>query len=131
MRNQVTNFSHQVMSKGLLLGLTILCGLLLLATVLFAVRGTSQVAYADPIEPPEGYPKLNLSSKVVTPTLAHTGGVTLYYAIEILNTGAYTAAGTTRTDDMPQGTTYNGDAQSSVYPQPTLAGCLVACRCCG
>ena len=49
------------------------------------------VVHADPIDPPEGYPKLNLSVKTVTPTLAPTDGHTLQYHIEIRNTGAYMA----------------------------------------
>jgi uncharacterized repeat protein (TIGR01451 family) len=100
--------------KGLHLGLTVLSGLLLLAAVLLIVSSNGLVAHADPIEPPEGYPKLSLSVKTVTPTLAHTGGVTLYYAVEIRNTGAYTATGATLTDDITEGATYSGDAQASV-----------------
>jgi uncharacterized repeat protein (TIGR01451 family) len=68
---------------------------------------------ADPIDPPEGYPKLSLSMKHVTPTLAATGGTTLTYAIEIVNTGAYTAAGASLTDVIPSGVVYNNDHASS------------------
>jgi len=117
----MNSHTHWIMAKGPRLGLTLLVGSLLLAAVLLALDGNSLLVYADPIEPPEGYPKLSLSVKLVTPTLAHTGGATLYYAIEIRNTGAYTAANTTLTDVIPDGTTYNGDAQASVPPVPTVS----------
>jgi len=113
---------HPVISKGLRLGLAILGGLLLLTATLFAARVNSRTVYADPIAPPDGYPKLSLSVKTVTPTLAHAGGVTLTYAIAIRNTGAYTATGTKLTDIIPDQTTYNGDAQASVAPVPTFVG---------
>ena len=87
---QVNKSTHQAIVRGFRLGLTILGGLLLLGVVLLTVRSNSLEVHADPIEPPEGYPKLDLSVKTVTPTLSHTGDVTLYYAIEIRNTGAYT-----------------------------------------
>lgn len=110
----MSNSTHQPMVKGLRLGLAILGGVFLLTAVLLIVSMSPLAVRADPIDPPEGYPKLSLSVKTVTPTLAATGGVTLYYRIEIQNTGAYTAAGTTLTDVFPDGTTYNGDAWSSV-----------------
>jgi uncharacterized repeat protein (TIGR01451 family) len=93
-----------------------------MAITMLVVLGHSSVAYADPIPPPEGYPKLSLSVKTVTPTLAHTGGETLYYAIEIRNTGAYTASGTMLLDTFPAHTTYNGDGQASVDPPPEVTG---------
>jgi uncharacterized repeat protein (TIGR01451 family) len=108
--------------KRVYLGLAILGGLLLLAAVSLVLRPGLPVARADPINPPEGYPKLKLSTKTVTPTLAHTGGVTLYYTIEIRNTGAYTAANTTLTDIIPDGTTYNDDLASNVPFTPTVDG---------
>ena len=117
----MNSHTHWIMVKGLRLGLPVLVGSLLLAAVLLALDSNSLVAHADPIEPPEGHPKLSLSVKAVTPTLAHTGGAILYYAIEIRNTGAYTAANTTLTDVIPDGTTYNGDAQASVPPVPTVS----------
>jgi uncharacterized repeat protein (TIGR01451 family) len=91
-----------------------------MAITWFAVLGHSPVVYADPIPPPEGYPKLSLSVKTVTPTLAHTGGVTLCYAVEIRNTGAYTATGTVLSDTFPAHTTYNDDGEASVDPQPEV-----------
>jgi uncharacterized repeat protein (TIGR01451 family) len=110
----------QITEKGLGLGLAGLGILLLMAVLLWAASGSLPVAHADPIEPPEGYPKLNLSVKTVTPTLAHTGGVTLYYTIEIINTGAYTATGTVLSDTIPADTTYNDDAQASTPSPPTF-----------
>jgi uncharacterized repeat protein (TIGR01451 family) len=131
-----------MMGKGLRLGLITLSGLLLLMAALLIMRGNALVVYADSIDlhpnlgpsgktitpiltatgdvtathvitPPEGYPKLDQSVKTVTPTLASPGGVTLYYGIEIRNTGAWTATNATLTDDIPEGTTYNNDAQVS------------------
>ena len=67
----------------------------------------------SPIPPPVGYPKFLTSSKTVTPTLAHTGGATLHYAIVIRNTGAYTGSGVTLLDPIPANTAYNNDAQAS------------------
>ena len=95
-------------------GLAILGGLLLVTAALLLLRSPLPIALADPIEPPAGYPKLTLSTKTVTPTLAHTGGVILHYAINIRNTGAYTAANVTLTDLLPGETTYNDDLQSNV-----------------
>jgi uncharacterized repeat protein (TIGR01451 family) len=83
------------------------------------------VALAHPISPPEGYPKLTLSVKTVTPTLAHTGGVTLTYDIEIRNTGAYTAYDATLRDTIPPAVTYTHDAQSSIGPTPTYSNGLL------
>ncbi|GEM_PF-1456446 len=108
---------HSTVGRRGHLGLSVLGGLALLAAVLLVIvtmSATPPVARADPIEPPGGYPKLSLSVKTVTPTLAATGGVTLYYTIQIQNTGAYTAFDATLTDIFPAGTTYNGDASSSV-----------------
>ncbi len=93
----------------------------LLALALWGLAAQPQGIRADPIEPPAGYPKFNLSVKNVTPTLAPTGGVTLTYVIQIRNTGAYGAIGASLTDVIPAGTSYNGDAQSSVPPPPTYA----------
>jgi uncharacterized repeat protein (TIGR01451 family) len=110
-----------IQTKEVRLGLTILGGLLLLTVALLTVSDL-RPAYADPIDPPEGYPKLTLSVKTVTPTLAGVGGATLDYAIEIHNTGAYTAVNTTLTDLIPNHTTYNNDAQASAGPAPSLSG---------
>ncbi len=127
-------------SKVLQLGITVLCGFFLLVAALLIIRSNAPVAHASPadlrssqgpvrqipsslvdtgeitaahvISPPEGYPKLSLSTKTVSPNLASTEGVTLYYTINIRNTGAWTATAVTLTDVITKGT-YNGDAQAS------------------
>jgi len=92
----------------------LVAGACLVGTLILALNGDPTVVSADPIPPEEGgYPKFNTSIKTVTPTLTHSGGVTLYYTIELHNTGAFTAADTTLTDVIPGGTTYNGDASAS------------------
>jgi len=101
-----------------------LCGLAALVALMAAAHLGSLVAYADPIPPPQGYPKLTLSLKSVTPTLAHTGGVTLSYEIEIRNTGAYTALSATLADAIPVSTTYTGDAGASTGLVEVDAGTL-------
>ena len=103
-------------------GLALSGMLCLLALVALAVAGRAPVARADPIVPPAGYPKLSLSTKTVTPVLAHTGNAPLCYTITIRNTGAYTATGALLTDPLPEGTTYNNDGWSSVTPAPIVAG---------
>jgi len=105
------------------LGVSALAGAGLLALVLLFMgfaSGGLRVVHADPIEPPEGYPKLALSVKTVTPTLAETGGVTLYYAIEIHNTGAYTAENVTLTDHIDEHTTFTGEAGATAPSTPTI-----------
>ncbi|HDQ73408.1 MAG TPA: DUF11 domain-containing protein [Chloroflexi bacterium] len=100
-----------------------LAGVACLALVLLFMgfaSGGLRVVHADPIEPPEGYPKLALSVKTVTPTLAETGGVTLYYAIEIRNTGAYTAENVTLTDHIDEHTSFTGEAGVSAPHTPTI-----------
>ena len=69
----------------------------------------ARTAESAPIPPPEGYPKLSLSTKTVTPTLAEQDGAVLYYTIEIRNTGAATATNTTFVDTLPPEVAYNGD----------------------
>ncbi len=105
----ITHPRHAYLSAALIVA-TLLTG-----TLLLLLNSNPPVVNADPIPPEEGgYPKFNTSIKTVTPTLAHTGGETLRYLIEIRNTGAYTAADTTLTDAIPDGTSYNDDAQASV-----------------
>jgi len=116
----MTNPAVRLRIKGAQLGLTFLGGLALLFVALFAISQHSPWVYADPIDPPEGYPKLSLSMKTVSPTLASTGGETLSYFITIRNTGAYTAVGVTLTDTIPQNTTYNQDAQASAGFAPSF-----------
>lgn len=105
------------LGRGRLLLLTMLLsgGLLILCLL-----PLNSVIRAAPIDPPAGYPKLALSSKTVTPTLTHVGGETLLYTVEIRNTGAYTAAGTTLTDRLPPHVSYNDDAWASHAPVPTV-----------
>ena len=110
----------QSIAKGFRLSVAVFGGVLLLAALMLALHNPP-VVYADPIEPPAGYPKLNLSTHVVTPTLANVGETTLRYTIEIVNTGAYTAEGVTLTDLLPANTIYSGDAWASVPPQPNVA----------
>jgi uncharacterized repeat protein (TIGR01451 family) len=97
-------------------------GLLFALALLATLDQGVLLVHADPIPPPEGYPKLKLSSKTVTPTLTHTGHTTLSYVIEIRNTGAYTAAGTMLNDMLPTETIYNGDASASIGITPTVSG---------
>jgi uncharacterized repeat protein (TIGR01451 family) len=95
-------------------------GLLICATFLFFARISLNSVRAAPIEPPEGYPKFNTSTKVVSPTLANTGGEILHYIIDIINTGAYTATDTYFTDIIPAHTRYNDDSWASMDPQPSF-----------
>jgi uncharacterized repeat protein (TIGR01451 family) len=125
MTAQRNRIARRVETKYAGLGIALLGMLLLLVLVWFAASGKPQAAHADPIDPPEGYPKFSLSVKTVEPTLASTEGVTLTYTIEVRNTGAYTATGTTLTDVIPEGTSYNGDAQASAFPPPTFTNGIV------
>ncbi len=122
MRKHWTSSIRKAAGRMSILVLTIVLGsTLVLAIMLLMGSSHAGVAYADPIDPPEGYPKLSLSVKTVTPTLAETGGAVLSYAIEIRNTGAYTATNVTLTDLIPEGTVYNHDAQATVPPLPEFA----------
>jgi uncharacterized repeat protein (TIGR01451 family) len=125
MRKHGNHFEHQRTSARVGLSFALLGMLCLVAIMWLVASGGTPLAHADPIEPPEGYPKLSLSVKTVTPTLATTAGAILHYAIEIRNTGAYTATDTTLTDFIPENTTYNGDAQASVVPPPIYANGLL------
>jgi uncharacterized repeat protein (TIGR01451 family) len=87
-----------------------------------SARAAEIAAPAAPIPPPEGYPKLSISTKVVTPALANTGGATLQYQVEIRNTGAYQADSVTFVDAVPANTTYNNDASASAGAAPTFSG---------
>lgn len=106
--------------KGFSLISSILGALVLITLLILAAHKTALHIYAAPIDPPEGYPKLTQSVKIVTPTLAPTGGATLYYLIEIRNTGAYQAEGVTLNDTLPPGVSYNGDAWASSPLTPTF-----------
>ena len=120
----MNNSTRKPVIKGLCLGLSTLGGVFLLVALLLVVNNDPLAVRADPIDPPEGYPKLSLSVKTVTPTLATTGGTTLTYRIEIQNTGAFTAAGTTLTDVFPDDTTYNDDAWASTPAVTVTSGTL-------
>lgn len=115
------NRKRSLLQKGGRLGFPILAALMLLLATVLAMYNREQLAHADPIDPPEGYPKLTLSLKTVTPELAAVGGETLFYEIEIRNTGAYMAEDVSLVDPIPANTTYNGDAQASTGPAPTFS----------
>jgi uncharacterized repeat protein (TIGR01451 family) len=105
---------------GIRLIFSFLAGILAVSALLFFVRKTSYNVRAAPIPPPDGYPKLSLSTKSVTPDLVSTAGETLDFVVEILNTGAYRADGVQFTDQMPEHTAFvSGSAESSVAPAPT------------
>ncbi|MCJ7658640.1 MAG: DUF11 domain-containing protein [Anaerolineales bacterium] len=95
------------------LSVVIISGVTLLIVYIVAMRSNAQNVNAARIDPPEGYPKFILSTMSVNPTLANTGGVTLDYIIKIRNTGAYAGINTTLLDAIPEGTTYNNDANSN------------------
>ena len=99
---QIIKFSQQ----GLRLSLPLLIGISLIMAALYGLYGQASPTYANPIDPPDGSPKLSLSMKTVTPTLADTSGQTLYYQIEVWNTGAYTAVDTTLVDTIPANTCF-------------------------
>ena len=105
----------------------IVIGILMVATVVVFARKSSErvFAAAGPIDPPVGYPKLTLSTKVVTPTLAAPGGAVLEYNLEILNTGAYTASDVTLVDTIPASTTLYGEIRSSAPPTPVFTDGMV------
>jgi len=52
-------------------------GFTLLFFCLWLVTSKPGAVFADPIDPPAGYPKFITSVKVVSPALAYTGGQTL------------------------------------------------------
>ena len=99
------------LKKAVQLVAIIMIGIFLVATaVVFARQESSEVLAANgPIPPPVGYPKLSLSTKVVTPTLAYTDGAVLEYSLAIVNTGAYQASDVSLVDVIPNHTSYNGD----------------------
>lgn len=107
------------------LGLIVCIGLLLVSGLFWLLRQNLTPVQAAPIDPPEGYPKLLLSTKTVSPTLAGSGGAKLTYYIDILNTGAYTAYNTSLVDAVPLSTTYNNDAWASSGTPPTFDGTTV------
>ena len=110
------------LKKAIQLIAIIVVGILMVATVVgFAHKSEARAVANGPIPPPDGYPKLTLSTKVVSPTLAYTDGATLEYNVKILNTGAYTASDVTLVDAIPNHTLYNEDVRSSVLPTPVFS----------
>jgi uncharacterized repeat protein (TIGR01451 family) len=107
------------LKKAIQLITIILIGIMMVVTVVAFARKTSEKVFAaGPIPPPVGYPKLTLSTKVVTPTVAASDEATLTYAVKILNTGAFSASDVTLVDTIPPSTTYNNDVASSALPAP-------------
>jgi uncharacterized repeat protein (TIGR01451 family) len=100
------------------LGLPIAAGFALLFVCLWLASSHPLAVYADPIDPPAGYPKFITSVKVVSPALAHSGGQTLTYQIEIRNTGAYTGYDTVLVDTLPSEVSYNDDGWASAGSEP-------------
>lgn len=110
------------LKKALQLIAIIVIGIFMVATVVSFAHNSADRAFTNGwIAPPDGYPKLSLSTKVVSPTLAHTGETELEYVITILNTGAYTAEQVTLTDTIPVSTTYNDDGKASTLPDPVFS----------
>lgn len=107
--------------RSFLLLFSLILAVLLLVTVFSIIQSGTPTAWAAPIQPPAGFPKLTQSTMVVSPTLAHTGGSTLEYHIRIQNTGAYAAQGTKLVNVLPARMTYNGGAHASPGPDPTVA----------
>lgn len=115
------------LKKAIQLITIIIIGIFMVATVVvFAHKSSDRVLASGPIPPPIGYPKLSLSTKVVTPTLAKTDGAKLVYNLEILNTGAYPATDVTLVDAIPSNTTYNNDVKSSAPPKPKFANGVIS-----
>ncbi len=79
----------------------VLGGVLLL--LLVARQPAAVTVYGEPL--PGGTPKLSLSTKTVTPTVASPGGAVLTYTIHLVNTGAWTATAASLTDVLPTATT--------------------------
>lgn len=104
-----------------LIGIIVIGVFLVTSVVSFAHNSAKRVLANGPILPPEGYPKLSLSTKVVTPTLANNDEAVLQYNLEIVNTGAYTASDVTLVDGIPANTIYNEDVWSSVSPKPVYS----------
>ena len=109
------------LKKAIQLIAIIMIGIFLVATVVvFAHKSADRVLANGPIPPPAGYPKLTLSTKEVTPTLASPDGAVLEYSLEILNTGAYPASDVTLVDAIPNQTTLIGEVKSSTLPNPEV-----------
>ncbi len=93
-------------------GTSILVGVVACAIAVVVLWAAASIVHAEPL--PGGVPKLTLSTKTVTPTVASVGGAALTYTIHLVNTGAWTATATSVTDVLPNPTTYiSGSAQAS------------------
>ncbi len=81
--------------------LSTLAGILggVLVLLLVGSQPAALTVYAGPL--PGGTPKLSLSTKTVTPTVASTGGAVLTYTIRLVNTGAWTATSTSSARAAP------------------------------
>ncbi len=109
-------------NNGVRILVPFLGGILAVAAIMLIFSQVSfNHALAAPIPPPEGYPKLSISTKVVTPSLTGTGGETLEFTIEIINTGAYAAEGVTLEDMIPENTTFVEIVDSTVSPAPVYS----------
>jgi uncharacterized repeat protein (TIGR01451 family) len=85
--------------------LSILIGVVIVAlAIILTGHVTPAIIRAEPL--PGGWPKLSLSTKVVTPTITAPGNVTLTYNIRLINTGAWTATAASLVDVLPAATTY-------------------------
>ena len=114
------------LKKAIQLITIIVIGILMVATVVAFARKTSEKVFAaGPIPPPVGYPKLTLSTKVVSPTVASPDEANLVYSLKILNTGAYSASDVTLMDTIPPSTTYNEDVASSAPPTPVFTDGMI------
>lgn len=120
--------NRRSMRSGFRFAMAFLGGVLLLATTFVVLHHDVAVVSADPIPPGEGgYPKFNTSVKAVTPTLTYVDDQMVTYTIAVVNTGAYTAAGTTVADVLPAAVTYGGGAESNVpgaFSYDDVAGVL-------
>lgn len=57
----------------------LISGLLIVASILIMASSVLDSVAATPIKPPEGYPKFNISTEVIAPTIAKPGDGTLQY----------------------------------------------------
>ena len=109
-------------NKGFRIFIPFLGGIPLVTAIMLIF---SQVSFnhviAAPIPSPEGYPKLSLSTKVVSPSLSVTGGELLEFTIEIINTGANAAEGVTLEDVIPENTSFDAIGVTTVSPAPVYS----------
>ncbi len=66
------------LKQAIQLIIIMIIGIFMVATVVgFARKSSARVLALGPLPPPEGYPKLTLSTMIVSPTLANTDGAVL------------------------------------------------------